>query len=178
MSGSKMKEHLDSKKVKKTDKEKEVEMLYELDHVDDDEFHTSEAKREVKEEKKQVEEVTDVVDSVRKSYYEYFERLADYGNYLLSKIELPKGYKVMCIYTTANHKAYLFGGESVNAPEGVLFVLHNGKSNFIKGMKVTREAEYDINAVEILADELENTVDFLTGKLEDPEQQNPNGLIL
>jgi len=178
MSKSKMKEHLDSKKVKKTDKEKEVEMLYELEHVDDDEFHTSEAKREVKEEKKQVEEVTDVVDSVRKSYYEYFERLADYGNYLLSKIELPKGYKVMCIYTTANHKAYLFGGESVNAPEGVLFVLHNGKSNFIKGMKVTREAEYDINAVEILADELENTVDFLTGKLEDPEQQNPNGLIL
>lgn len=173
-----MKEHLDSKKVKKTDKEKEVEMLYELDHVDDEDFQASEAKREVKEEKKQLEEVKDVVDLVRSSYYEYFERLADYGNYLLSKVELPKGFRVMCMYTTPNHKAKLFNGEDISAPEGVLFVLHNGKSNFIKGMKVTRNAEYDINAVEILADELENTVDFLTGKLEDPEQQNPNGLIL
>ncbi len=170
-----MKEHLDSKKVKKTDKEKEVEMLYELDHVDDEDFQASEAKREVKEEIKEQEEVKDVVDLVRSSYYEYFERLADYGNYLLSKVELPKGFRVMCMYTTPNHKARLFNGEDINAPEGVLFVLHNGKSNFIKGMKVTRNAEYDINAVEILADELENTVDFLTGALEGPK---PSGLIL
>jgi len=178
MSKSKMKEHLDSKKVKKTDKEKEVEMLYELDHVDDEDFQASEAKREVKEEKKQLEEVKDVVDLVRSSYYEYFERLADYGNYLLSKVELPKGFRVMCMYTTPNHKARLFNGEDINAPEGVLFVLHNGKSNFIKGMKVTRDAEYDINAIEILADELENTVDFLTGSLEGSKPQNPSGLIL
>ena len=171
-----MKEHLDSKKVKKTDKEKEVEMLYELDHVDDEDFQASEAKREVKEEKKEQEEVKDVVDLVRSSYYEYFERLADYGNYLLSKVELPKGFRVMCMYTTPNHKARLFNGEDINAPEGVLFVLHNGKSNFIKGMKVTRDAEYDINAVEILATELENTVDFLTGALEGPKK--PSGLIL
>lgn len=171
-----MKEHLDSKKVKKTDKEKEVEMLYELDHVDDEDFQASEAKREVKEEKKQLEEVKDVVDLVRSSYYEYFERLADYGNYLLSKVDLPKGFRVMCMYTTPNHKAKLFNGEDISAPEGVLFVLHNGKSNFIKGMKVTRDAEYDINAVEILATELENTVDFLTGALEGPKK--PSGLIL
>lgn len=176
MSKSKMKEHLDSKKVKKTDKEKEVEMLYELDHVDDEDFQASEAKREVKEEKKEQEEVKDVVDLVRSSYYEYFERLADYGNYLLSKVDLPKGFRVMCMYTTPNHKAKLFNGEDISAPEGVLFVLHNGKSNFIKGMKVTRDAEYDINAVEILADELENTVDFLTGALEGPKK--PSGLIL
>lgn len=178
MSKSKMKEHLDSKKVKKTDKEKEVEMLYELDHVDDEDFQASEAKREVKEEKKEQEEVKDVVDLVRSSYYEYFERLADYGNYLLSKVELPKGFRVMCMYTTPNHKARLFNGEDISAPEGVLFVLHNGKSNFIKGMKVTRNAEYDINAVEILATELENTVDFLTGALEGSKPKKPSGLIL
>ena len=173
-----MKEHLDSKKVKKTDKEKEVEMLYELDHVDDEDFQASEAKREVKEEKKEQEEVKDVVDLVRSSYYEYFERLADYGNYLLSKVDLPKGFRVMCMYTTPNHKARLFNGEDISAPEGVLFVLHNGKSNFIKGMKVTRNAEYDINAVEILATELENTVDFLTGALEGSKPKKPSGLIL
>jgi len=178
MSKSKMKEHLDSKKVKKTDKEKEVEMLYELDHVDDEDFQASEAKREVKEEKKEQEEVKDVVDLVRSSYYEYFERLADYGNYLLSKVDLPKGFRVMCMYTTPNHKAKLFNGEDISAPEGVLFVLHNGKSNFIKGMKVTRNAEYDINAVEILATELENTVDFLTGALEGSKPKKPSGLIL
>ena len=178
MPKSKMTEHLDSKKTKKSDKEKEFEMLYELDHIEDDAFQASEAKREVKEEKKEQLEVLDIADSVRKNYYEYFERLADYGNYLLGKIELPKGFKVMCIYTTANHTAKLFGGETIDAPEGVLFVLHNGKSNFIKGMKVTRDAEYDINAIEILADELENTVDFLTGSLEGAKPQNPSGLIL
>lgn len=177
MSKSKIGKHLESKKPKKSDKEKEVEMIYELDHMDDPAFQYEEAKREVKEEKKEQLEVLDIADSVRKNYYEYFERLADYGNYLLSKIELPKGFKVMCLFTTANHKAKLFNGEDVNAPEGVLFVLHNGKSNFIKGMKVTREAEYDINAVEILADELENTVDFLTGSLEG-SKPNPSGLIL
>lgn len=177
MSKSKIKEHLESKKPKKTDKEKEVEMIYELDHVEDEQFQYEEAKRESKEEKKQKDEVLDVADSVRSSYYEYFERLADYGNYLLSKIELPKGFKVMCLYTTPHYKAKLFNGEDINAPEGVLFVLHNGKSNFIKGMKVTRDAEYDINAVEILADELENTVDFLTGSLEG-SKPNTSGLIL
>jgi len=178
MSKSKMKEVAEKKKPKKSDKEKEVEMLYELDHVDDEKFQYEEAKRESKEEKESKLEVLDVVDNIRSSYYAYYERLADYGNYLLSKIDLPKGFRVMCLYTTANHKARLFNGEDVNAPEGVLFVLHNGKSNFIKGMKVTRDAEYDINAIEILADELENTVDFLTGSLEGSKPKNPSGLIL
>lgn len=176
MSKSEMKEVAEKKKPKKSDKEKEVEMLYELDHVDDEAFQYEEAKRESKEEKESKLEVLDVVDNIRSSYYAYYEHLADYGNYLLSKIDLPKGFKVMCLYTTANHKARLFNGEDVNAPEGVLFVLHNGKSNFIKGMKVTRDAEYDINAIEILADELENTVDFLTGALEGGKPKS--GLIL
>lgn len=176
MSKSKIGKHLESKKRKKTDQEKEFELVHELEHVDDEEFQYKEAEREVKEEKKEQLEVLDVVGSVRKNYYEYFERLADYGNYLLSKVELPKGFKIMCIYTTPSHKATLFNGETIDAPEGVLFVLHNGKSNYIRGMKVTRDAEYDINAVEILADELENTVDFLTGKLEGSEK--PSGLIL
>lgn len=178
MPKSKMTEHLDSKKTKKSDKEKEFEMLYELDHIEDEKFQYDEAKRESKEEKKEKLEILDVADSIRSSYYEYYERLADYGNHLLSKVELPKNFKVMCMYTTANHKARLFNGEDINAPEGVLFVLHNGKSNFIKGMKVTRDAEYDINAIEILADELENTVDFLTGSLEGSKPKNPSGLIL
>ena len=176
MPKSKMTEHLDSKKTKKSDKEKEFEMLYELDHIEDDAFQASEAKREVKEEKKEKLEILDVVDGIRSNYYAYYERLADYGNHLLSKVELPKNFKVMCMYTTANHKAKLFNGEDINAPEGVLFVLHNGKTNFIKGMKVTRDAEYDINAIEILADELENTVDFLTGSLEGSKPKS--GLIL
>lgn len=176
MPKSKIEEHLESKKPKKSDKDKEVEMIYELDHMDDPAFQYEEAKREKKEEKKEKDEVLDIADSVRSSYYEYFRRLADYGNYLLSKVELPKGFRVMCIYTTATHTAKLFGGETLDAPEGVLFVLHNGKSNFIKGMKVTRDAEYDINAVEILADELENTVDFLTGSLDGAK--SPSGLIL
>lgn len=177
MPKSKIKDVAEKKKPKMTDAEKEVEMIYELDHLEDENFHYEEAKREVKEEKDSKLEVLDVVDDVRKSYYEYFERLADYGNYLLSKVELPKGFKIMCLYTTPHHKAKLFNGEDIDAPEGVLFVLHNGKSNFIKGMKVTRDAEYDINAVEVLADELENTVDFLTGNLEG-SKPNPSGLIL
>lgn len=171
----KEKDEIFERKSRKVKKGEEKELLKEeLDKVDDQSYQDAEAKREFDERANVKEEAAGYVHSklITNSYETYFQALCDYGNYLVGKIDFPRGFKAKCVITSGTQPTRLFGEETVTPPRGVLMVFWDGKRNFIRGIKPTWNPDYDIHAIEILSDQVENTLDNITGSLEPPILKN------
>lgn len=99
------------------------------------------------------------------SYNSYKVNLAEWGMWLLMQKRFPKGYEYHCIPTKpGNLDIY---GRNFDTKDGVLFVLKDKQGKiYIKAMGISLNTEVDVGAVQLLAVEVENTIDYIEGNLE------------
>lgn len=105
----------------------------------------------------------------------YRTNLAEWGMFNLMNKWIPKEFFFTCIPTskgTVNIK-----GRTFNSEEGIVFILEDEKGNiYAKAMRASYDVEVDAKAASLLALEVENTVDYLRGRLDTGE--NPTGLTV
>jgi len=111
-------------------------------------------------------------DDKRRWWASYAARIAEYGSHLLSKIDLPDGFEYVCIATDGN--AISLYGRLFNTQQGVVIALKAANGNvYVRAMQTSMEVLFDINAIEILVTQAENTLDHLTGVLESGKSIDP-----
>lgn len=112
------------------------------------------------------EEVADYVDMAKGgSYSSYKVNLAEWGMWLLMQKNFPKGYEYHCIPTKPGDLNIY--GRNFETKDGVLFVLKDKQGRvYIKAMGISLDTMADVTSVQLLAVEVENTIDAIEGTLE------------
>jgi len=111
------------------------------------------------------------------SYYNMM--LAEYGQRLLRRINWPQGWKFDCIHTMEKQLIRIYGRQ-YKGERGVLVILKSPESKvFIRGIKSVYMEMMDIHAIEVLAEQAENTLDQWKGILLDKSvKKTASGIIL
>jgi hypothetical protein len=126
-------------------------------------------------------EILSAIDAHKHQFSLYTAMLSEYGQRLLNKIDWSPDWKYDCIPTKAKTAIRIYG-HYFKGQRGVLFVVKSPSGKvFCRGMKVWGFTEIDVNAVEILAEQAENTLDSYRGILLDKSNKNkmsPGGIIL
>lgn len=130
-----------------------------------------EAKKEAKKRQEELENAKDAA-SIIPGKWNYANNLASYGNYLMSKIDEDN---FSARYIPTDGSPIRVYGERIHTKEGIMVVMKYGEV-YVKGFKPCGDADIDINAVEMLAHQVENTLDGLKGVLESDKSES--GLIL
>jgi hypothetical protein len=145
--------------------------LIETDKDTGPEYVAKQETQKLKDAKELKAEATDYVD-MAPGASSYRANLAEWGMWLLMQKEIPTTFEYHCIPTKEGSMNVY--GRVFQTHDGILFVLKapNGKV-FAKAMRVCMTPEIDVNAVGLLAVELENTYDSLKGLLlSDQKVQN------
>jgi hypothetical protein len=161
----------DKEKLKKAEQDEKV--LFELDQSEKDpQFYDKKAKEEAKAKAGELERAKEVADAYS-GRWNYALHVANYGNHLLGKID-GNDFRAKCIPTDGTRLKVF--EETFDTKPGILFVLNFKGKNYARAFFLSRDADIDINAVETVAWQTEETLDFLRGTL--AEQEVKDGLIL
>lgn len=104
------------------------------------------------------------------SFSSYRANLAEWGMWILMHKNLPKGYEYHCIPTKEGSLDIY--GKNFKTKDGIIFVLKDldGKV-YIRAMGISLDTEVDVSNVQLMAVEVENTIDSIEGKLEAMDSQ-------
>ena len=120
-------------------------------------------KEEKKEEKKKEDEVKSYLEIRRQARFTYREKLATYGYNKMMELGIFD-WEFYCIPTDGT--SIMVFGKGFKTQEGILFIVKSPKDNvYIRGINLTHDPEYDVNAVNILLTQVENTIDSEKGLL-------------
>ena len=125
-------------------------------------------------EHKQKEEVADVnsfLEGHRQRKFSYRRDLAEYGNKLLPEV-LDKGWEGKFLPTDGT-PVNLYD-RRFDTKEGVILFLKFGKEVYVRAVQLSMMAEVDSNAIRVLCEQAENTIDSKKGIL--LSDKKPNGV--
>ena len=117
---------------------------------------------EKEEVKKRTEDAQNSLDGQAK--LTYGKRLADYGFNRLQEVGFDKGWQYYCLFTNGE-QIDLFG-KTFATQHGILVVIKSPQDiTYVRGIRITGNPIMDINAVDILVVQAENTSDSEKGLL-------------
>jgi len=164
------------KKVKKTkveraaeakkEAEETAEYFRQVDAPDGWKFVGEYEKANEKERKRKMGETKTELQR-RKMLSSYKWKLAEYANKKIVALDLPEKWEVDCV-STNDGKRIIIHGKSFKSKSGLVFVAKSPKNNvYIKAMRLSRDIDIDVGAIDNMIVEVENTVDAERGLLLD-----------
>lgn len=161
---SKYKSKLDKEKAKKKEMAEDLEYLRQVDAGPDKgrKFVAEYEEEKKKKEQKEVDDAKGGLEGTGRA--EYKTRLAIYGAKKLEQLGFPEGWEYYCISTYGN--SLMIFGTSYKTQDGILMILRSPKKKvYTRGIKVTGWPDYDVNAIDVLVMQAENTLDSEKGLL-------------
>lgn len=158
-----------SKKDKEEKKKKEMaEDLEYLRQVDLPEREGGGRKYVEEYEKERIKEEKDFADTAKtlvqgSGPITYRSRLAEYGQKKLDGVGFPDTWEYYFVPT--DHRGINIYGKYFGTKEGVLLILRTDRAVYTRGITVTGDPEYDVNAIDVLVLQAENTMDSEKGLL-------------
>lgn|SRR3990167_851487 len=121
-------------------------------------------KEEKKEEKKSQDNLKSYLEIRRQARYGYRERLATYAFERMVQQNFPLEWEYYCIPTDGRNM--MIFGKGFKTKEGILFIIKSPKGDvYVRGVALVHDPEYDVNAVNIMVIQVENTIDSARGFL-------------
>ena len=117
------------------------------------------------------DEAANYVDLGRKgSFASYRINLAEWGMWTLMQKGFPKGYEYHCIPTKEGSLDIY--GKNFKTRDGIIFVLKDKEGKvYIRAMGISLNTEIDVSNIQLMAVEVENTIDAIEGRLEAVDSQ-------
>lgn len=160
---------------KRSREQEDEEHLRQVDTEEGPEFI-----RQIEDEKKKVNDlnlqnISSVLNSKRRSPIGYRATLRNYGNGMIIDSELDKGWGAYFVETNGG-KTISVGGRTFDTKEGLVMILKapNNKS-FARAIQVIYDPAFDVNAVHVLLEQLDNTIDSEKGLLLDKKKDSQSG---
>lgn len=162
-------------KSKKQQAEEAVDYLKQVERGGRDFVH-----QHRKEEKRQAKIKADkVANSLQaQTRHTYRTKLAAYAQIKLNELlEWAKHWEVNAV-PTHGHTIYIYG-RAYETKEGVQLIIRSPKGNvYMKGITMTYEPEIDMNAIGVLVEQAENSMDSERGLLYKPRVKKSKGGII
>lgn len=99
-----------------------------------------------------------------KGYTTYKTRISSYGNERLKTADLDSKWE--CTFVPTSNSRIRIYNKWFKTQDGVILVVKSPQGEvFIRGINLTRDPEYDINAINVLVLQAENTIDSKKGLL-------------
>lgn len=164
MASKKGETKLQKTKRKKKELAEDLDYLKEVDKPKGREFVVDKLKDEEAVEKKQQDDIKNYLDSSLQANFTYRRKLAEYALNKLEALEIDPTWEYYAVPTDG--KRVKIFKKWFASQEGVLLILKSKTGDvFIRGIKTTKNPEYDVNAINILVTQVENTIDSAKGIL-------------
>lgn len=151
-------------KRKKKEMQEDLDYLKQVDKPGGRKFVVDKLKDDEKKEKDVQDTIKNYLETSSQARFTYRAKLNDYALSRLEQLDYPDGWEFYSIPTDGT-RVKIFT-KWFKSEEGILFVLKDKKGNvYTRGIKTTQDPEYDVNAVNVLVTQVENTVDSAKGIL-------------
>lgn len=164
----KSKSKLETYKEKKKEMEEDLEYLRQVEVSESQgggaKYVGEKIEEEQKKEQNQEDDWKTYLQNKSRRTNTYIQRLTDYGNKKLYQSDLDEQW-VGSFIATDGHAIELFG-KSFKTKRGLILVIKSPKGAvYVRGMTITSDPNYDINAVNVLVIQAQNTIDGEKGLL-------------
>ncbi len=164
-------EHSRDKRLKEAIEKQDYEFVEKMEDDDSAAKYVEQTEQEkMKRAAMQTEEAADFLDFKGKSTSSYIAGAAEYGTWLLLHKYFPQGYDYMVVPTKTGTTRIC--GRTLDTREGVVFVLKDPRGGIrMSAMGLSFDPMVDVRGLQMMAVNVENTVDFLEGNLEETDSQ-------
>jgi hypothetical protein len=161
-----LKEIMPKSKTTKKEAYEDLDYLKQIDRAPNDSVVAKIVADDIKIGEEKEQKVRDDTKNslVDKGKFTYRNRLAAYAQAGLESITWPEGWVREAVATDGGD--IRIWGKWFKSQEGILIVVKSPRGEvFIRGIKTTNDAELDVNAIDILIVQAENTLDSSRGVL-------------
>jgi hypothetical protein len=123
-----------------------------------------------KQQKEKIDDVNSFLEGERQRAFTYRSDLANYGNGMLPDI-LDKGWEGRFLATDGS--LINLYNRSFKSKEGLVLVLKYKDEVYIRAIRTTRDSQVDTNAVRVMCEQAENTIDSRKGILLSDKKNQP-----
>lgn len=168
--------HSRDKKFEQEIEHKQEEFMQAMEGSEDTgrDYVEHEEKEKISRHVKQKEEVMNYLD-MSADFASYRANIAEYGMWLMMSKFFPVGYEYHCV--PSKEGTMNIYGKTFDTQSGIIFVLKEPKGKvYIQAMKCYYDPTIDVPAIQLMAVNVENTVDMLEGNLM-PTKTDPKSIM-